>query len=337
MSRGSEPSASPAAPLVDVLALPDYLRQRGIAPADAEVTVTPLGGGISAVVLLAEWTGGRIVVKQPLAELAVEDRWPFDRARAFVERDCLELLAERMPGTAPRLVLCDEERFLFGMTVAPPGGVMWREEHDAGVALPARTAQAASLLARLHSSTAEDQRVRDRFADQWPLIEGRIDPYHRATARRHPDLAPRIGEEVERLLATRRCLIHGDFSPKNLIAYPDGMWMLDFEVAHWGDPAFDVAFLLALVVLEGLRHGDRAFMTEAARFWELYRSEAGPAAPAPADVVAELGCIALARVDGKSRLSHIGPATAERVRRYARTLLVEMRDASVEEAMLLWP
>jgi hypothetical protein len=115
------------------------------------------------------------------------------------------------------------------------------------------------------------------------------------------------------------------------------MLMLDFEVAHWGDPAFDVAFLLALVLLDGIRHGEGSFAQQAFRFWQLYRLEAGAPAADPADVVAELGCIVLARVDGKSRLPHLTDAVADRARRYARALLTDLRTASVEDALAACP
>jgi aminoglycoside phosphotransferase (APT) family kinase protein len=327
-----ESTVNPSA-LLDADDLPSYLRAGGLAPANAQITVTPMGGGISGVVLHARWDSGEVVVKQPMAALAVEDDWPFNRERALIERDCMLLIAERIPGAAPSVLFCDEQRLVLGMTAAPEGGVVWRDEHDAGVANPQRTELAAGLLARLHGFTAYDDRVRRTFAAQWPLIEGRIEPYHRTVALRHPDLAERIDEEVERLLATRRCLVHGDFSPKNLIAYPDRMVMLDFEVAHWGDPAFDVAFLLALVMLDGIRHRSQAFFDEAVRFWELYQRDAGPAAAESRDVIAELGCIMLARIDGKSRLASLDERSADRGRERARALLTDLRDASLEEAL----
>lgn len=323
---------NPLAP-ISVAELPGYLRTLNVVPAGATVVVRPLGGGISAIVLLAEWDGRAVVVKQPRAELAVEEEWVFDRARAVVESDCLSVLAERMPGAAPELVFADIDRFVLGMTAAPPGGVLWRDEHEQGVVDPGHTEQAARLLGRLHATTAGDAALAERFAAQWPLLQGRVEPYHRATARRHPELAARIEEEVARLLETRRCLVHGDFSPKNLIAYRDRMLMLDFEVAHWGDPAFDVAFLLALVLIDGIRHGDASFTEQAVRFWELYSADAGAPGAEPADVVAELGCIVLARIDGKSRLPGLTNAVAERARGYARTLLTDLRRASVEDAL----
>lgn len=310
---------------LDAAGLPLYLVKRGVVAQGVDVRVRPLGGGISNTVLLAEWEGGGVVVKQPLAELAVDDVWEFDRDRVFVERDCMALLSERLPGTAPGVVFTDAERFIFGMTVAPAGGVMWKEEHDAGVVDPSRTEFAARLLARMHAATAGDARAAARFAAQWPLVQGRVDPYHRTAAEKHPDLADRIEEEVSRLLATRRCLVHGDFSPKNLIAYRDHMLMLDFEVAHWGDPAFDVAFVLALILLDGMRHGSDAYFAEARRFWDVYD---GPAVEE--DVVAELGCIVLARIDGKSRLP-LPPAVQARGRDHARRLLLDQ--LTLEEAV----
>ena len=138
--RLDDPRATPDARDGDGLTaaeLPAYLRQRGVSPAEAKITVSALGGGISNTVLLAEWEGGAVVVKQPLAQLRVDDEWSFDRARVFVERDCMATLADRLPGSAPEVVFSDDARYVFGMTLAPRGGVVWRDEHDVGTEHPA--------------------------------------------------------------------------------------------------------------------------------------------------------------------------------------------------------
>ncbi len=65
-----------------------------------------------------------------------------------------------------------------------------------------------------------------------------------------------------------------------------------------------------------------------------------PPAPAAADeaaVVAELGCIVLARIDGMSRLPWMTDAVAASGRAYARALLVDRRDDAVEEALAACP
>ncbi|HET6551442.1 MAG TPA: aminoglycoside phosphotransferase family protein [Solirubrobacter sp.] len=331
-------------------ALPAYLRARGIAPVAGDVEVRPLSGGVSNVVLLACWDGGGVVVKQSLDRLRVATEWRFDRARILVERACLDTLGDLLPGAAPAVVFADDVDFVLGMTVAPDGGEVWRDALHAGRYDPGATLAAARLLGRLQAtSAAAADRLTGRFADQMPLVQGRIDPFHRAVAAAHPELAPRIEAEVRRLLATRTVLAHGDFSPKNLIAYAGGpgaaraaapdtgaarMVLLDCECAHWGDPAFDVAFLLCHLLADGCH--DPAVLpvaaTHARRFWDAYR-QAGGCAHDEHAVVAELGCILLARADGKSPLPGLCEERRRGLREAGRRLLLDADRLAVGDAV----
>ena len=187
---------------------------------------------------------------------------------------------------------------------------------------------AAVLLARIQRVSAADPAVSTRFADQTVLIQGRIDPYHLTTARVHPDVAPTIQAEVERTLSTRETLVLGDYSPKNTFIYPDRVVIIDFEVAHWGDPAFDVAFCLTHLVLKACRFRDRAteYLDAASTFCDAFGT-------APAGTVAELGCLLLARIDGKSKIEYItDEAMKTRVRRLAKEILAG-RDDSVRRVL----
>ena len=174
----------------------------------------------------------------------------------------------------------------------------------------------AQLLGEIHRRSAGDRGVARDFADLTPLLQGRVDPYHRTAAAANPGVAGVIEAEVERLLATRRCLVLGDWSPKNLLVYPDRVLALDFEVAHYGDPAFDVAFLLTHLVLKRARRpGDATRLRAAAHvFLRGYGGAAGAVCPPDEHVVAELGCLLLARVDGKSRIEYLPVRGAARAR-----------------------
>ena len=198
-----------------------YLQEHGVAPPDTEVTVKELGWGISNVVLRASWPGACIVVKQSLPKLRVEDDWPFDRDRIVGERDCMEYLAALLPpGSVPDVVFSDDPSFAFGMTCVPGEGVLWKQALLDGQIDVEAARRAGRLLAAVHRESTGDGRARERFASQTVLIQGRLDPYHLTAAEAHPELAPRIHAEVERLLATRRALVLGDYSPKNLFVYP---------------------------------------------------------------------------------------------------------------------
>src|SRR3712207_7472302 len=54
--------------------------------------------------------------------------------------------------------------------------------------------------------------------DALPIF--RLEPYLRATARRHPDLALGLEALADRTLATKLALVHGDVSPKNILCGP---------------------------------------------------------------------------------------------------------------------
>src|SRR5947208_5851567 len=52
--------------------------------------------------------------------------------------------------------------------------------------------------------------------------------------------------------ANKKALVHGDVSPKNILAGPHGPVFLDAECAWYGDPAFDLAFCLNHLLLKCL-------------------------------------------------------------------------------------
>jgi 5-methylthioribose kinase len=297
---------------LSVAAAESYLRARGLVPDGAGVEVEELGWGISNVVLRARVGRDCLVLKQSLPELRVEDEWHFDRSRIVVERRCLAYLAEILPaGRVPEVRFADDDNFLFGMACAPAGGLLWKEELLGG-RIDLRAAEhAGGLLADIHRGAALDGRARELFADRTVLIQGRIDPYHRTAAARNPQLAPLIEAEVERLLGERTTLVLGDYSPKNIFVYRDHALVLDLEVAHFGDPAFDTAFCLTHLVLKAFAFPERAqaYARAATTFWTSYTEgiggAAGPLEDIEAHTVRELGCLLLARIDGKSKIEYV--------------------------------
>ncbi len=112
--------------------------------------------------------------------------------------------------------------------------------------------------------------------------------------------------------------------------------LLDFEVAFYGHPAFDVATLLNHFLLKGFYHESawRPFMVLADNFWQTYRHTAAP------DLVkatlrsggAVLGALLLARVDGKSPAEYLDSAMQARVRAAALAILAS-NDPSLETAL----
>ena len=315
----------------------EYLASRGLLSPARVVSAELLGWGVSNTLVRVCLPDDCLVIKQSLARLRVAEEWLADRDRIQREQACIEVLASVLPGGClPRLRHADPENFLFVMSCAPDDSVNWKEQLLAGVVNLEVARRVGELLGRVHRDTGDDARIRERFIDTQAFIQLRIDPYHRTVARAHPDLAPVILREAERMLGVQRVLVHGDYSPKNVMVSGSvsgsEVFLLDFEVAHYGNPVFDLAFMLSHLYLKAIHlPGSRRELYGAvAAFWSGYASQFAGRCQLEClearerDSVPQLGCLLLARVDGKSPVEYIThPVVRDLVRGIARSLLRE--------------
>src|SRR6476469_672492 len=113
----------------------------------------------------------------------------------------------------------------------------------AGRVVTSHVDQFAALLASIHRRAAEAPGpLRDAFDDRTFFESLRVEPYYQYTAAQVPASAGFFAELVEATRRRRLTLVHGDYSPKNVLIRDDRLVLLDHEVIHWGDPAFDVGF-----------------------------------------------------------------------------------------------
>lgn len=303
----------------------NYLSARGIPQAGARIT--ELGGGVSNTVLLVEADGRRFILKQALGKLRVEDDWFSDRDRVFRESSALRWAASHLPAASvPEILFEDRENFLFAMSAAPPQSQTWKILLLRGEINGATADRVAGTLAAMARSSWRDAQCERQFGDQTVFDQLRLDPYYRTTAVRHPDLARHFDLLMRESSARRVSLVHGDWSPKNFLVSEGAVMAIDFEVVHFGDPAFDTAFLLNHLLLKSFYRPQwkREFARLARRFWEVYCA----GIPAQADWIEaatlnHLGCLLLARIDGKSPAEYITDSVLrERIRGFARNLIL---------------
>ncbi len=184
------------------------------------------------------------------------------------------------------------------------------------------------VLGRIHAATADRPDLASRFPTDDIFYAIRLEPYLAATAHAHPDLAPRLDALIDTTRATKRVLVHGDFSPKNVLIGPEGPVLLDAECAWYGDPAFDLAFVLNHLLLKGAwRPQWRGRYAEAfAALLRAYLAQVRwePTASVAARTAALLPALMLARIDGKSPVEYLTTdASKNAVRGFARALLIE--------------
>lgn len=306
------------ADLLSVETAGEYLVERKLLPPPAEaVVIQPLGGGVSNIVLAARQGSAHVVLKQALPQLRVADEWFAKRERAINEAQALILVSRLTPEAVPTVLDVDSSACALTIAAAPESWSNWKEQLLAGNADPLVARRLGVLLATWHGATSEDEAVAGTFDDHGAFDQLRVDPYYRTVMRRRPEVRGAIRQFVQRMAGTHACLVHGDFSPKNVLV-GDGVWVLDFEVAHYGDPAFDVAFMLNHLLLKRLHEPGLAKDLErcAVEFWGAYLTAIPEALfPGAPYVLGHVGCLMLARVDGKSPAEYLTGAEREAARR----------------------
>jgi aminoglycoside phosphotransferase (APT) family kinase protein len=303
----------------------DYLVARGVLPRGVEVTVEELAGGVSGTVLAVRGPGIALVVKQALPRLRVADEWTAPARRTDTEAAALRLAARLIPGRVPPVVDSDDAEHVVVLQHAPAGWRNWQEELLGGRAHAASGQWAGETLGRLHTATAGEAEVAAAFADYEAFEQLRLLPYHGAVMQRLPQLAPALQPLVEELRDARTCLVHGDYAPKNILLGPDGAWVLDAEVAHYGHPVFDLAFFLAFPLLTALQRPELALAcSELVRgFTSAYARRAAAIAPPAASLTAHTGAMLLARTDGRSPANFLTGRAVKRARALGQSLLLD--------------
>ena len=315
--------------LIETGDLIEPLRRMGLLKAGEPARLSPLTGGVSSDISLVEAGERRFCVKRALPKLKVAALWEAPVKRNAAEAAYMRAVARWAPHAVPRVLGEDAKAGWFAMDyLAPENHPLWKTQLLAGIVEPDFAAAVGRDLAIIHARSAADPSIPAAFANDDTFEAIRIEPYLRATGRAHPDLAGRFDKLAHTTLTTKRALVHGDISPKNILEGPGGPVFLDAECACFGDPAFDLAFCLNHLLLKGARDGanrtryNSAFSALARAYlagvdWESVDGlEVRAAALLPA--------LFLARVDGKSPVEYlIRESERAAVRRGAAPLVVD--------------
>jgi aminoglycoside phosphotransferase (APT) family kinase protein len=288
---------------------------------------TRLAGGVSSDIWRVDLVSGPVCVKRALPKLRVEQDWFAPVERNAYEAAWMRFAASVVPDAVPELLGQDEAAGVLVMAYLDPAGHrLWKADLRDGHADPDVARAIGNRLVRIHAASANDPNLAAAFATDRIFYDIRLEPYLVACARAHPDRGAALQALVETTAKTKRALVHGDVSPKNVLIGPRGPVFLDAECAWYGDPAFDVAFCLNHLLLKCLwtpattRAFVRCFDVLATAYlagvaWEPQRAlEARAARLLPG--------LLLARIDGKSPVEYVTEAADKgRVRRVARGLL----------------
>jgi aminoglycoside phosphotransferase (APT) family kinase protein len=286
------------------------LRAAGLIPPDGQPHFTALTGGVASDIWKVETGGTPFVVKRALPKLRVAAEWRVPISRNQAEAGWLRVAKGIVPDAVPDVLFHDARAGLFAMSFYPPERYPdWKSELRNGRVDLAFAQQVGRIIAKIHSATAGDTIVQRQFSNDETFHAIRLEPYLEATARRHPALSEPLFALARTTLACHRALVHGDVSPKNILAGPSGPVFLDAECAWYGDPAFDAAFCLNHLLLKCLwnRAAAPELLAAFAKLSGAYLAGISfePAHALEARAARLLPALLLARIDGKSPVEYI--------------------------------
>jgi 5-methylthioribose kinase len=326
----STPESLPEIDIEQPDALIAYLRERALIGKDESPRVTVLAGGVSNKTVLVERESGEAwVLKQALAKLRVKVDWFSDPRRIHIEARALRALPPLTPpDTIPDFVFEDETHHILAMRAVPQPHDNWKTLLLRGEVKFSYVHQFAEILATMHSRTrrAEQPEIAEQFADRSFFESLRLEPYYAYTGTQVSGAADFMTALIEDTRKQQIALVHGDYSPKNILVYRDRLThrekliLLDHEVIHYGDPAFDIGFAMTHLLSKAhhLPEKRKRFAEAAYHFWWVYWVKAGPEVIfAPLEeferrAVRHLTACLLARAAGRSPLEYLSPEERER-------------------------
>jgi aminoglycoside phosphotransferase (APT) family kinase protein len=288
---------------------------------------TALSGGVSSDIWRVDLARGPVCVKRALPRLRVAQVWEAPVERNRYEYEWFRVAGEAAPHAVPAMIGRDAGVFAM-QYLEPARHPVWKSLLSQGRADAAFAAEVGRTLALIHAASAGRDEIARRFSTDRIFFDIRLEPYLVATARKHADLEEILLNLEKRTASTRLCLVHGDVSPKNILAGPRGPVFLDAECAWYGDPAFDLAFCLNHLLLKCLWVPAAAddFLLSFQALFEAYAAKVSWESIEALETrtATLLPALLLARVDGKSPVEYLVSAMEkEHVRTVARELLLQ--------------
>jgi 5-methylthioribose kinase len=280
----------------------NYLISENFLSENSFAEITKLSGGVSNNVWKIVFDNNRWILKQALGKLKVNTDWFSDVERIHREHDAMRILNNILPANSvPQILHTDEINHTFIMSSANEGALTWKEilmngKFDADIA-----AEAGKILKAIHVNSEQINKAgKEKLKDQKYFIQLRVEPFHQYLIQKYPSLEKFIQRLIDEVTQKRICFVHGDFSPKNmLIEKNNHLLLIDFEVVHWGNPVFDVAYCLGHLMLKGWhlkRKSETMNLIET--FLNAYNKTVE-------NLIPHLGLMLLARMDGKSPVDYI--------------------------------
>lgn len=228
--------------------LPAYLRTQEIITNGESVQITPIPSMVNHVFRVR--TGkGDLIVKQAGSTMSHFADEPITPRRAEIEHAALACWSEiaAVHGLAtcvPEVRKYDAKHRTHIFTAIPEPAQILSVHLLQGNPQEGALQKIAHLFAIVHSTTHDSAELRQQFSGTDGLIlKMKFFHFHMRDAVQQPELRAKLSALIDTTLSTHLALTHNDTNPKNILINGDTPVLIDYELASYGDPAFDLGTL----------------------------------------------------------------------------------------------
>jgi 5-methylthioribose kinase len=319
--------------------LRNYLLSKDRITAKDNVVSQLLSGGVSNKTVLVHINENSFVMKQGLSKLRVPSDWYSNPAR--ISREAMGMQALKIilpPEQITNLIFIDDQENILMMAAVPMPHENFKALLLKGGDQNSLIQKMAKMLASIHQTSWQNQELAKEFGNTDFFHELRIDPYFRFCVQKFPEYAPWFQKNIFDKLSIKNCLVHGDFSPKNILVYQKELVLLDHEVIHFGDCAFDFGFVFTHLFLKSVHLKSEAFLENSLAFAKTYFLEMKNYLTKEDQNRAMhyfLACL-LARVAGKSKTDYLGSALEEKIKNTLAKIILKEEIPNLETVRQLF-
>jgi len=267
-----------------------------------------LTGGVSNRTVLVTLENEQYVVKQGLAKLRVTEDWFSDPERIHTEGRGMIALNNLLPeGQVPEFIYLDKKNNILIMKAIENPHDNFKDLLLTDADHSKLVKQMAELLASIHTASWNNKKLKSEFIDQKYFYQLRINPFFKFTIDKYAEVSDWFDENIFKYESIRNSLVHGDFSPKNILVKNDQLILLDHEVIHYGDFAFDYGFSMAHLFLKGLHLESKHALKYSEIYSKVYINKMNHLLSEEDILRAQnlfLACV-FARVAGKSKTNYL--------------------------------
>jgi len=295
-----------------------------------------LTGGVSSEVYHVKTNKNNYCIKRSLKRLLVKKKWIANTNRIKFEylwlKHCQNILKRNIPNTYE---FNNKKKYIV-MEYLKTSQYKTLKQLYFNKIININTIRSISKhLYKIHSNSSNYKTKKTFEGNYKNFYDLRLDPYFNEVGRVYPKYKGYIKKINENYIKHSNTLVHGDFSPKNILVGKNKIIYLDAECCNFGDPVFDLVFFTNHLLIKSIFFKDKSqeFIKLYISFYKEYLSNLSTKNfNSYIDRIIKMTPIMLlSRVDGKSPVEYINKVKIKNIIRKKSFLLLDSKINSLND------